>query len=84
MLGLDDGIAALAQVFAYGNALSVIIALRNGLAQSSPDHEADGDESNLEKVSKARMRPSRSIPVRLTKLGHPCKHCVLPSGISYG
>lgn len=66
MLGLDDCVAALAQVFAYGNALGVIVALRNGLAKSSHDHETDGDESNLEKVSKADVHLSHSISVRLT------------------
>jgi hypothetical protein len=53
MLGLDDGVAALAQLLAYGNVLSVIIALRSGLAKGSPDDGTDGKESTLEKVSKS-------------------------------
>jgi hypothetical protein len=53
MLGLDDGVAALAQLLAYGNALSVIIALRDGLAKRSPDYEAEEDTFGYEKVSKA-------------------------------
>jgi hypothetical protein len=54
MLGLDDGIAALAQLLAYGNVLSVIIALRSGLAKGSPDDGTGGKDSNLVKVSKSR------------------------------
>jgi hypothetical protein len=56
MLGLDDGVAALAQLLAYGNALSVIIALRDGLAKSSPGHGTEGNTCSYEKVSKARLR----------------------------
>ena len=51
MLGLDDGVAALAQLLAYGNALSVIIALRHGLAKVSHHHEADGSKPDYGKVS---------------------------------
>lgn len=56
MLGLDDGVAIFAQLLAYGNALSVIIALRDGLAKSSPGNETEGNKLGYEKVSKARLR----------------------------
>ena len=59
MLGLDDGVAVLAQLFAYGNALSVIIALRDGLAKSSSDHGRDGNEPGYGKVS---MEITASLP----------------------
>lgn len=53
MLGLDDGVAIFAQLLAYGNALSVIIALRDGLAKSGPGYETEGNRLGYEKVNKA-------------------------------
>ena len=58
MLGLDDAVAVLAQLLAYGNALSVIVALRDGLAKSSPDPGKDGSEPEYGKVSK---KPTASL-----------------------
>lgn len=52
MFGLDDGVAVLAQLLAYGNALSVILALRDGFAKSSPNPGKDGSEPEYGKVSK--------------------------------
>lgn len=84
MLGLDDGVAVLAQLLAYGNSLSVIIALRGGLAKSSPDYGRDGNEPNYEKVSKEPLHFYSWTSARLTNIGPLRKHRILPSGISYG
>lgn len=66
MLGLDDGVAVLAQLLAYGNALSVIIALRDGLAKSSLDSGRDGNEPGYGKVSK---KTTTSLPPDICDTG---------------
>lgn len=57
MLGLDDGVAGLAQLLAYGNVFSVIYALRLGLARKSQGDETMGVEAGYEKVSDASQSP---------------------------
>lgn len=44
VLGLDDGMAGVEQLLAYGNAFSVISALLRGLARV---HNTDGDYEQL-------------------------------------
>lgn len=51
MLGLDDGIAGLAQLLTYGNVFSVIYALLHGLARSSLDDRNDEISDNYAGVS---------------------------------
>jgi hypothetical protein len=41
MLGLDDGVACLAQLLTCGHVLSIIYALRHGLARNSSDDTSD-------------------------------------------
>jgi hypothetical protein len=52
MLGLDDGVAGLAQLFAYGNVFSVIYALLHGLVKTRPSDAVTKDDIGYEKVCK--------------------------------
>jgi hypothetical protein len=51
MLGLDDGVAGLAQILNYGNVFSVIYALLHGLARSSLGDENDETSNDYAGVS---------------------------------
>ena len=51
MLGLDDGVAGLAQMLNYGNVFSIIYALLRGLGRSSLGEENDGTSNNYVGVS---------------------------------
>ena len=69
MPGLDDGVAAIAQLFTYGNVFSVIYGLRHGLAKNRSS-AAQRDEaiayaavSQLQQGhwgSKAKQAPNRT------------------------
>lgn len=37
MLGLDDGLASIAQLFAYGSMGSILYALEKGIAKDAPE-----------------------------------------------
>jgi hypothetical protein len=50
MQGLDDGVAGLAQLFAYGNVFSVIYALLHGLAKTRPSDAVAKDDIGYEEV----------------------------------
>ena len=53
MLGLDDGVACLAQLLTYGNVFSIIYALVHGLARSGVGDENGGTSDGYAGVSKA-------------------------------
>lgn len=59
MLGLDDGVACLAQLLTYGNVFSIIYALDHGLAKSRVDYENGGSNNGYAEVSKAPRHPNR-------------------------
>jgi hypothetical protein len=44
MPSLDDGVAGLAQLFAYGNVFSVIYALLHGLTKTRPSDAVAKDD----------------------------------------
>ena len=50
MPGLDDGVAGLAQVFAYGNVFSVIYALLHGLTKTRPSDAVAKDDIGYEEM----------------------------------
>jgi hypothetical protein len=81
-LGLDDGVALLAQLLACGNAFSVIYALVHGLAQS---HEADDrdrdDRLHYAGVSDTQT-PNFTSCAMLTLPDTASKHHTLPFDIS--
>ena len=52
MMGIDDAMAGLAQLFVYGNILSTIYGLRHGLGRSGSDGESGGGISGYSEVSK--------------------------------
>jgi hypothetical protein len=56
MMGIDDGVASLAQLLTYGNVASVVYALHYGLARREA-HNADGhDVPDYGKVSEQRQQ----------------------------
>jgi hypothetical protein len=84
MLGLDDGVAAFAQLFACGNAFSVIYALIHGLAQSpEPDDRDRNNRLHYAGVSETQT-PRSTKYTMLTLPDTASKHDTLPSDISGG
>jgi hypothetical protein len=58
MIGLDDVVAGLAQLLAYGNAFNVIYALVHGLAREKPleaDNNDQDDQHHYAKVSDTKI-----------------------------
>lgn len=79
MLGLDDGVAVLAQLLAYGHAFCVIYALVHGLAREE-HQEAD---NQLRYAGVSIVRTSESVThTTLTQSDTAGKHHTLPSGTS--
>lgn len=84
MAGLDDMVAALAQLLACGNAFSVIYALVHGLAREGPqdaDSRGRGDQLHYAGVSEAQTPGFRSSAM-LTFPDTASKHRTIPSDIS--
>jgi hypothetical protein len=50
MQGLDDGVAGLAQLFAYGNVFSVSYALLHQLTKTRPSDAVAKDDIGYEEV----------------------------------
>lgn len=82
MMGADDAMAGLAQLFVYGNIFSIIYGLRHGLAQSDNDSESSADGSKFSEVSDQWPLSSvvalSVVALRLTKSGTPGKRYILP------
>ena len=83
MLGLDDGIACIAQLLTYGNVFSIVYALRHGLARSSINNETGSITSNYGEVSNAHgVRNAGGSWLIWT--GTTSEHHTIPSGIGCG
>lgn len=59
MLGLDDGFAGVAQLFAYGNASSVIYGLVNSLAKTRHSFATNEVEIDYAEVSMPKQDRQR-------------------------
>lgn len=79
MLGVDDAVASLAQLLVYGNILSIIYALRHGLAKSVAHDQNGKKEPEYADVSNME---SQFLESKLIKLGTPSEHDLLPTVIS--
>lgn len=77
MMGLDDGVASVAQLFTYGHVICIIYALMHGFAKARPETEEDEAELEYGKVSERGPPLQRQT---LTRSGATSKHRTVPPG----